>query len=325
MPTTSAYLDEVRRDLWGRECFSFIPDRVLAPPSGAPDRRGDGARVIFTGLPSDFSLAFLLALLETDVSLVAIITSPGAHTAILGDNALSQIADHLEIPLLRLWRINDEHSLLDIRKLAPDAVVMASFNQIVRSRVLGASANGWLNVHPSLLPAFRGPEPVYWAIAEGAETTGITLHRAVPRVDAGPILASEAVAIAPDDNSGTLTRRLTAAGTALLPAAVSALLSGVPGEMPDLEAGSYRTSVGHRRLDSVDSVVTAERMVRAGFPNMVAWVELDGRPTYVLRAARDDGRDGAGVDYPDGRLRLVETSATCACHHDELECPHLEH
>jgi hypothetical protein len=96
--TSSAYLDAVGRDLWAREVFTFIPDRDLPPP---PDTitPGSGPRVAFAGFPSDFSLAFLLRLLQLDVQPVGIITSPGAHPAILGDNALSRIADHLGIPL----------------------------------------------------------------------------------------------------------------------------------------------------------------------------------------------------------------------------------
>jgi len=85
MATTSAYLETVGRDLWAREIFTFIPDRDLPPPPGtiAP---GDGPRVAFAGFPSDFSLAFLLRLLQLDVQPAGIITSPGAHPAILGDN-----------------------------------------------------------------------------------------------------------------------------------------------------------------------------------------------------------------------------------------------
>ncbi len=128
----------------------------------------------FAGFPSDFSLAFLLRLLQLDVQPVGIITSPGAHPAILGDNALSRIADHLGIPLIRAWRINDEHSRFELEELGLDAVVMASFDQIVGPRALALPKHGWLNVHPSLLPAYRGPEPVYWAIADGAPITGIT-------------------------------------------------------------------------------------------------------------------------------------------------------
>ena len=142
----------------------------------------------FAGFPSDFSLAFLLRLLQLDVHPVGIITSPGAHPAILGDNALSRIADHLGIPLIRAWRINDEHSRFELDELGLDAVVMASFDQIVGARALALPKHGWLNVHPSLLPAYRGPEPVYWAIADGVAVTGISMHKAAPKVDcrAGP-------------------------------------------------------------------------------------------------------------------------------------------
>ena len=63
---------------------------------------------------------------------------------------------------------------------------MASFDQIIGSRALGVPTHGWMNIHPSALPARRGPEPVYWTIADGDPVAGITLHRAVPKVDAGP-------------------------------------------------------------------------------------------------------------------------------------------
>ena len=62
---------------------------------------------------------------------------------------------------------------------------MASFDQIVGARALALPKHGWLNVHPSLLPAYRGPEPVYWAIADGVAVTGISMHKAAPKVDSG--------------------------------------------------------------------------------------------------------------------------------------------
>ena len=194
MATSSAYLDTVGRELWARDVFTFIPDRDLPPPTDTITP-GDGPRVAFAGFPSDFSLAFLLRLLQLDVHRSGIITSPGAHPAILGDNALSRIADHLGIPLIRAWRINDEHSRFELDELGLDAVVMASFDQIVGARALALPKHGWLNVHPSLLPAYRGPEPVYWAIADGVPVTGISMHKAAPKVDSGPVLAQARVPI----------------------------------------------------------------------------------------------------------------------------------
>lgn len=328
MPVTSEYLATVREMLWAQESFRFIPDRDLPPPSGPARRHGGGPRVVFTGFPSDYSLAFLLALLDLDVDVVGLVTSPGAHPAILGENALSRLAAHLEIPLLRLWRVNDEHSRLDLAALQPDGVVMASFDQIVQGRTLAVPPHGWMNIHPSALPHYRGPEPVYWAIADGAATAGITLHRAVPRVDAGPILAARVVEVGPADTAGTLTRHLCAAGVEALPEAVAALMSDVTGTEVDVAQGSYRGPVGHRRLEQAPSAVAAERMVRAGVPNMPAWTAGDDGPVYALAARLVAGCDasvpGTCLSFADGGLELTATARACGCHHDATDCPHLE-
>jgi methionyl-tRNA formyltransferase len=321
----SDYLDRARAALWEKESFSFIPDRDLPAPD-APADQGPGPPVAFVGFPSDYSLAFLFALLQMDVRLAGVVTSPGAHPSILGDNALSRIAEHLQVPLIRAWRVNDEHSLMQLSALAADAFVMASFDQIIGSRALHIPRHGWLNIHPSLLPEYRGPEPVYWAIADGASDTGITLHRAVPKVDAGPILAQRSVPIAVTDTAGTLTRRLAAAGVELLPGAVEAMLRDEPGRQPDLSRGTYRPSVGHRLLEGAANAEEADRMVRAGMPNMPAWSRNEDHPLYVFRARRvsADGSRAPALHYADGDLELVTTSRTCHCHHDVPDCPHRE-
>ena len=192
MATISPYLDAVREELLARTSLSFAPDRDLPRAPARHAEASSGPRILFVGFPSDYSLAFLLGLLQLDVHVCGIVTSPGAHPAILGDNALSRIADHLGVPLLRTWRINDDHSRIDLAALRPEAAVMASFNQIVNAPTLRIPHHGFINIHPSRLPDYRGPEPVYWVIADGAEVTGISLHRAVPKVDAGPILADAA-------------------------------------------------------------------------------------------------------------------------------------
>ncbi|HEX3605869.1 MAG TPA: formyltransferase family protein [Candidatus Dormibacteraeota bacterium] len=324
MATTSDWLTDAERSLWSRDLFSFIPDRTLDEPYGEP-RSGGGPRVVFAGFPSDYSLAFLLGLLRLDVELVGIVTSPGAHPAILGTNALSQISGHLRIPLLRPWRINEEHPRQDLARLQPALGVIASFDQILGARTLAIPAHGWLNVHPSALPQYRGPEPIYWTIADGAEETGITLHRAVPKFDAGPILAQRRLHLDPDETAGTLTRRLSELGAAALGEAVAGMLADDPGVEFDLADGSYRPSVGHRHLAAAHSAVEAERMVRAGVPNMPAWTEVEGHPVFVNRArVVTDCGAAAGLRYEDGCLQLLETAVACGCHHDDPHCPHRE-
>lgn len=324
MATRSPWLDAVRDSLWARDRFSFAPHRVLASPTGEC-AVGTGPRLAFCGFPSDYSLAFLLALLDEPVEPVAIITSPRAHPAILGENALSQIADHVRVPLLRLERINSDSARAQLEALRLDGVVMASFDQIVHAEALTIPRHGWLNVHPSALPLYRGPEPVHWAIAEGAARTGISLHRAVPTFDAGPLLAQRLVDIAPDDDAATLTRRLCAAGVEVLGAAVSRLLADDPGDPLDLGAATYRPAVGHRNLDSAPSAVAAERLVRAGAPDMPAYTRNGGTVSFVLRAqVLTEGCMDHDLRYPDGCLRLLASTERCPCDGDGAACARLE-
>ncbi len=325
MATRSTALDLLRESLWNRREFSFIPDRDIAPLDG--EVRSSGRhRMLFAGFPSDYSLAFLLALLEIDdVAVVGLLTSPGAHEAILGDNALSRIAEHIDVPLLRAWRVNDEHSRLDVTELDLDGVVMASFDQIVGARMLAVPRNGWMNVHPSALPARRGPEPVYWTIAEGDPIAGITLHRAVPKVDAGPVLAQRTLEVAPDETSGTLARRLSEAGVAALPGAVDRMLSGDAGDPIDLSNATYAPSVGHRHVDAAPSAAAALRMIRAGVPNMPAWTSVNGRTVYVLQAHAGAPAPGRpGLTFADGEIALHEVREQCGCHHNLVSCPHQQ-
>jgi methionyl-tRNA formyltransferase len=323
--TGSPALERLRESLWAQHEFSFIPDRDVAPLEGEA-RSQPGQRVLFAGFPSDFSLAFLLALLEVDdVAVVGLLTSPGAHEAILRDNALSRIADHIGVPLLRAWRVNDEHTLIDLTALDLDAVVMASFDQIIGTRALAVPRHGWMNVHPSALPARRGPEPVFWTIADGDPIAGITMHRAVPKVDAGPILAQRTLEVARDDTSGTLARRLSAAGVEALGGAVTRLLNDDPGDPLDLTGATYAPSVGHRHIDAAGSAPAALRLIRAGVPNMPAWTLVDDRVVYVLAAhagAPEAGRPG--IAFADGAITLDTLREQCGCHHNLVSCPHRQ-
>ena len=327
----SSWLAEVEEWLWAKPEFRMVPDlKIPAAADPAPVAQdGSLPPVGFVGFPSDYSLAILLTVLRSGVRLVGIATSLGANPAIAGENALSQIADHLQIPLLRLARVNDYDSLVALQRLHAELFVVASFDQILRRKALELPPRGWMNVHPSLLPRYRGPEPIYWAIVNGEVETGISFQRVAERIDAGPLLAQVTVPVLPDDTAGSLTRRVTEAGAARTPAAVRSALGGDPGQAMDLRLGSYFTSVGHRRIDHVDSVVTADRLVRAGNPNMLAATACGGRVCYVLRARRvqpDDRAPGPRLDFPDGQLLIEETLDRCGCHHAEPvgNCPHDE-
>lgn len=299
-------------------------------PTGRPIPAHPGAlRVGFAGFPSDYSLAILLALIDSGVELAGLATSLGANPAIAGENALSQIADHMGAPLLRLARINEYDSLVALRRLQADLFVVASFDQILREKALAVPRLGWVNVHPSRLPQYRGPEPLYWAIVNDEKETGISFQRLERGIDAGPLLLQRLEVIRPDDDTGTLARRLSELGAQSTAEAVHLAQSGFAGTPLNLAEGSYFTSVGHRRIDRAESAALADRLVRAGNPNMLAATNCGGHLCYVVkvrRVATADPSPGPRLHFPDGDLILEETVDRCGCHHGEPigACPHDE-
>jgi methionyl-tRNA formyltransferase len=330
-PPTSPWLARVESWLWAKPEFRMVPDLVIPfGPEGPPSTpRPDLPRVGFVGFPSDFSLAILLGLLRAGVQLAGVATSLGANPVIAGQNALSQVADHLGVPLLRLARVNDYDSVVALERLRAKMFVVASFDQIMGQKVLHIPPLGFVNVHPSLLPQYRGPEPIYWAIVKGETESGVSFQKVAPEIDAGPLLAQERAPILPTDTAGALTRRVTQAGALRLPDVVRRALASDQGEAMDMTTGSYFTSVGHRRIDLVESALLADRLVRAGNPNMLAAAQCGGHTCYVIKVRRIAASDpslGPRLHYPDGDILVEETINRCGCHHGEPigSCPHDE-
>jgi hypothetical protein len=112
----------------------------------------------------------------------------------------------------------------------------------------------------------------------------------------------------------------------VLPRAVAGLFSDEEGLPVDMATASYRSSVGHRSLDEAGSAEEAERMVRAGVPNMLPWVERDGHILYVNSARVADGipplNGSLVLHYPRGDLVVLNTMETCGCHHNRNDCEH---
>ncbi|HZT16326.1 MAG TPA: methionyl-tRNA formyltransferase [Gaiellaceae bacterium] len=180
-----------------------------------------------------------------------------------------------------------------------DVVVVCAYGLYIPPRLLERAL--WLNVHPSLLPRWRGAAPVERAILAGDERTGVTIHRTVEQLDAGPIAAQEAFGIDGLDAGAVYAQAAEAAAR---------LLDDVlpePTFRPQPEEGATyaeKITPGDRRLDLSDPV-DALRRVRALSPHIGARAELHGRPVTVWRARLDDGRLVPEVVQPDGRRRMT--------------------
>src|ERR1700694_1803519 len=224
----------------------MVPIDLEAVPTGpyaGPRLDEQGLRVVFCGIPSDFGTAFRLYLIEQRVNLVAAVCSTRWQRTHPKPDLVARIAGHLGRPVEVTANAHAAPFVRSLRAYRPDVVVMASFDQILTAETLAVPTRGWLNIHPSLLPRHRGPEPIYWTIVNGDAEAGITIHQTVPRIDAGPILAQRRVAVSKDDNAGTLSQRLVGGGLPALGESLARLGAGaVPVVPPHLAQGSHETA-----------------------------------------------------------------------------------
>jgi methionyl-tRNA formyltransferase len=159
----------------------------------------------------------------------------------------------------------------------------------------------WLNVHPSLLPRWRGAAPVERAILAGDDETGVTIHETVEALDAGPIAAQEAFPIRPEDDAGSIFVRAAEVASRLLDDVLAA-----PTFRPQPDEGvTYAEKIGppDRELDLADPV-DAWRRVRALAPHIGAWAVLNRRRVIVWRARLEDGELVPEEVQPEGKRRM---------------------
>jgi methionyl-tRNA formyltransferase len=127
-----------------------------------------------------------------------------------------------------------------VRNLAVDLIVVANYSHILRRRLFSVPRLGAINVHPSLLPAFRGPDPIYWLRASGATEGGVSIHRVDRGIDTGPIIVQRPFPIAAEDDERAILARAVAVVRTVLPEAVALLLTGnAPAVAQDERRGTY--------------------------------------------------------------------------------------
>jgi methionyl-tRNA formyltransferase len=215
---------------------------------------------------------------------------------------VAESARLLGVELLQPEDLNAEESRAAIRAAEPEAVCICAYGAIIKEPLL--SEHEMLNVHPSLLPRWRGAAPIERAIAAGDDETGVTIMRPTAELDAGPVCLQRTDSIRPDDDFGTLSSRLAALGGELL---VEALDLRPPFRDQPEGGATYAEKIGpeDRRLDPDLMPDELERRVRALRPHIGAFVELPwGEPLGVIRAAisTKDAPDPGELAERDGRL-----------------------
>ena len=196
-------------------------------------------------------------------------------------------AGELEIELLQTADVNEEAALERLRAARPDAVLVCAFGQLIREPLL--SELPLINVHPSLLPRWRGAAPIERALIAGDERTGVCVMRVTAGLDSGPVALCEEIAIGAEDNFESLSGKLAALGGELLVEALDRQERGELGFVEQTEQGAtYAEKIepGERRLDPGRPAIELARTVRALTPHVGAYLEVDGGERLGVRRAR---------------------------------------
>jgi methionyl-tRNA formyltransferase len=261
-------------------------------------------RTVYLGT-SEFAAEVLERLAATPHRPLLVVTRPDRRAGRgqkLTAPPVAETAKLLGIELLQPEDLNGEEARTAIQAAGPDRVCICAFGAIIKEPLL--SEHEMLNVHPSLLPRWRGAAPVERAIEAGDDETGVTIMRPTAALDAGPLCLQRAERIRPDDDYGTLSARLAALGGELLVEALD--LEPAFRDQPE-EGVTYAEKIRpeDRRLDPEAKPDELERRVRALRPHIGAFVELPGEEKLGVVSAAispDSGPVPGELVERDGRL-----------------------
>lgn len=274
-------------------------------------------RVVFAGTP-DVAVPSLLALLESERhEVVAVVTRPDARAGRgrkLVRSPVGATADEHGIEVLTPAKAGDDDFLARLRELAPDACPTVAYGALLPQAALDIPTHGWINLHFSLLPAWRGAAPVQAAIKAGDEITGASTFQIVPELDAGPVYGVVTEPVRDDDTAGVLLGRLAESGAVLLRSTLDGVEDGTLRAVPQPEDGrSYAPKVtveqAHIAFDT--PAVAVDRHVRSVTPDPGAWAEFRGERLKLgpVRIAADaDGLDAGEIRAE--RHRVLVGTAT---------------
>lgn len=240
--------------------------------------------------------ADVLERLDANHELAFVLTRPDAPRGRgrrVGAPPAKEVAERLGIPVFQPERP-------ELPEGEVDAIVVCAYGLLIPAPLLDRTL--WLNVHPSLLPRWRGAAPVERAILAGDEETGVTIHRTVEALDAGPIAAQEAFPVRPEDDAGSIYARAAEVAARLLDGVLAA-----PSLTPQSESGSTyaeKIAAADRELDFSDPV-DAWRRVRALSPHIGARTTLHGRRVTVWRARLEAGAFVPEEVQPEGKRRMA--------------------
>ncbi|HET9103505.1 MAG TPA: methionyl-tRNA formyltransferase [Solirubrobacteraceae bacterium] len=272
-------------------------------------------RLVFAGTPAA-AVPSLAALLASRHDVVAVLTRPAARAGrgrVAADSPVAALAAEAGLPVLRPARPGDPDFLAELAALRPDCCPVVAYGALLPASALAIPRHGWVNLHFSLLPAWRGAAPVQHAILHGDEITGASTFRIEAGLDTGPVYGVVTEAIRPDDTAGDLLGRLAISGADLLVATLDGIADGTVVAAPQPGDGvstAGKLSGADLRIDWHTPARHVERLIRAGTPMPGAWTLFRGERLKLGPVRPRGARDLAPGELAPERDRVSVGTAT---------------
>lgn len=245
-----------------------------------------------------FAVPALERLVQEQYSVVAVYTQPDkpeGRGRALKISPVKKAALGLGLPVVQPESLKEREAAEQLALFQPDIIVVAAFGQILPRAVLDMPRHGCLNIHPSLLPRYRGAAPVAAAILAGDEVTGITIMLMDAGLDTGPIIVQEKMAISPQDTTGTLSARLANMAAQMIPGVLSRWTAGEITAQPQKDAEAIYCAAVKKEDGEIDWQLPADniwRRVRAYQPWPGAYTSWGGRRLEIIEAIARRGGGG---------------------------------
>jgi methionyl-tRNA formyltransferase len=238
-------------------------------------------RLVFAGTPP-VAVTTLRALVGSRHTVAAVVTRPDAPTGRgrrVEPSPVAAFAGELGLEVLKPGRPRDPDFQARLRDIGPDCCPVTAYGALLPEAVLGIPRHGWVNLHFSVLPAWRGAAPVQHAILHGDDITGATTFLIVRELDAGPVFGVLTEPIRPTDTAGDLLDRLAVAGASLLVATLDGIEDGTLRAIPQPAEGvslAPKLTPADARVDWRHPAHLIDRQIRGCTPDPGAWTEFDG-------------------------------------------------
>jgi methionyl-tRNA formyltransferase len=266
-------------------------------------------RLVFAGTPEPALPALRRLIASPRHNVIAILTRPDAISGRRGKptpSPVARLAADEGIAVLTPRRPNSEEFVEQLTALAPECCAVVAYGALLRDALLAVPTHGWVNLHFSLLPAWRGAAPVQASVAAGDTVTGATTFRIERDLDSGPVYGVVTETIRPDDTAGELLQRLSLSGAALLESTMDGIADGslVPVSQPaDGVSIAPKITVDDARVRWELPAGAVERRIRAVTPSPGAWTMIDGARVKIGPVTLNEEAESTDRLQP-GQLRV---------------------